>query len=136
MGGGAFGINGGIAGRRPGRYALGLWLRPADHPAPDHRRTSPPGLRRLFSTREKIIINKCFYSRLAWLACLLLLAACSKAPSGPGAVSATAPGAAPTRVPFVRLANPLPTASPGKIEVVEFFSYGCPHCNHLEPILN
>jgi len=26
-----------------------------------------------------------------------------------------------------------PTESPGKIEVVEFFWYGCPHCYHLEP---
>lgn len=29
-----------------------------------------------------------------------------------------------------------PTSSPGKIEVIEFFSYGCPHCAHLEPALN
>lgn len=26
-------------------------------------------------------------------------------------------------------------SSPGKIEVIEFFSYGCPHCAHLEPVL-
>ena len=28
-----------------------------------------------------------------------------------------------------------PTDAPGKIEVIEFFSYACPHCNHLEPAL-
>ncbi len=29
----------------------------------------------------------------------------------------------------------MPTQTPGKIEVVEFFWYGCPHCYHLEPSL-
>lgn len=29
-----------------------------------------------------------------------------------------------------------PTESQGKIEVIEFFWYGCPHCNALEPALN
>lgn len=28
-----------------------------------------------------------------------------------------------------------PTESPGKIEVVEFFWYGCPHCHQFEPLL-
>jgi thiol:disulfide interchange protein DsbA len=28
------------------------------------------------------------------------------------------------------------TLSPGKIEVVEFFSYGCPHCEHFLPLLD
>lgn len=27
-------------------------------------------------------------------------------------------------------------AGPGKIEVLEFFWYGCPHCNTLEPLFN
>lgn len=38
---------------------------------------------------------------------------------------------------FVRLSTPAPVTLAGdkKIEVVEFFSYGCPHCNHLEPLL-
>lgn len=32
---------------------------------------------------------------------------------------------------------PQPTdVAPGKIEVIEFFSYGCPHCYHLEPSIN
>lgn len=37
---------------------------------------------------------------------------------------------------FVRLQTPAPvTAAAGKIEVVEFFWYECPHCNTLEPLL-
>lgn len=35
---------------------------------------------------------------------------------------------------YKTLAQPLPTA-PGKIEVVEFFWYGCPHCYALDPSL-
>lgn len=33
------------------------------------------------------------------------------------------------------LREPLPTSSPGKVEVLEFFWYSCPHCYHLEPHL-
>ena len=33
---------------------------------------------------------------------------------------------------YVRLAQPQPVP-PGKIEVIEFFWYGCPHCNAFEP---
>ncbi len=36
---------------------------------------------------------------------------------------------------YVRLKNPQPVESGNKIEVIEFFSYGCPHCGHLEPEL-
>ncbi|RZL07507.1 MAG: thiol:disulfide interchange protein DsbA/DsbL [Rubrivivax sp.] len=37
---------------------------------------------------------------------------------------------------YVTLAQRAPVSSPaGKIEVVEFFWYGCPHCNHFEPSL-
>lgn len=32
---------------------------------------------------------------------------------------------------YVRLASPLPTLHKDKIEVVEFFWYGCVHCYHL-----
>jgi protein dithiol oxidoreductase (disulfide-forming) len=35
---------------------------------------------------------------------------------------------------YQRLPQPLPTA-PGKIEVVEFFWYGCPHCYAFEPLM-
>jgi protein dithiol oxidoreductase (disulfide-forming) len=36
---------------------------------------------------------------------------------------------------FIRLTQPLP-ASGGRIDVVEFFWYGCPHCNSFEPLLD
>src|SRR5574343_111109 len=36
---------------------------------------------------------------------------------------------------YLRLPSPAPTSSPGKVEVVEFFMYSCPHCNALEPQL-
>ncbi len=39
------------------------------------------------------------------------------------------------QTPFSALPVPLPTESPGKIEVLEFFWYGCPHCASLEPHL-
>ena len=37
---------------------------------------------------------------------------------------------------YVRLSQPLPSATGGKIEVIEFFWYGCPHCNDFEPMLD
>ncbi len=37
---------------------------------------------------------------------------------------------------YVRLKNSQPVETGKKIEVIEFFSYGCPHCNDLEPILD
>ena len=36
---------------------------------------------------------------------------------------------------FTRIDPPQPTAAPGKVEVIEFFSYACPHCNTFEPAL-
>ncbi|WP_298833900.1 thiol:disulfide interchange protein DsbA/DsbL [uncultured Piscinibacter sp.] len=37
---------------------------------------------------------------------------------------------------YVRLGQPLPVTAPaGKVEVIEFFWYGCPHCNAFEPML-
>lgn len=38
-------------------------------------------------------------------------------------------------VQYVRLKSPQAVESGKKIEVIEFFSYGCPHCAHLEPFL-
>jgi len=37
-------------------------------------------------------------------------------------------------IDFVRVSRPLPQSQPG-IEVVEFFSYACPHCNEFEPVV-
>jgi protein dithiol oxidoreductase (disulfide-forming) len=36
---------------------------------------------------------------------------------------------------FVRLNPPVPVPPGGKIDVIEFFSYGCPHCFNFEPML-
>ena len=30
---------------------------------------------------------------------------------------------------------PLPSDTPGKIEVLEFFAYTCPHCAAMEPLV-
>jgi thiol:disulfide interchange protein DsbA len=38
-------------------------------------------------------------------------------------------------VNYVRLGEPVPATLPGKIEVIEFFWYECPHCNAFEPAL-
>jgi thiol:disulfide interchange protein DsbA len=37
---------------------------------------------------------------------------------------------------YVELSSPVPISQPGKIEVVELFWYGCPHCYQFEPTLN
>jgi thiol:disulfide interchange protein DsbA len=34
------------------------------------------------------------------------------------------------------LTPPQPTSSPGKLEVLEFFSYACPHCNKFYPLVS
>lgn len=36
---------------------------------------------------------------------------------------------------YMQLNPPQPTEVPGKIEVLEFFHYACPHCNHFYPLL-
>ncbi|GAB4179227.1 MAG: thiol:disulfide interchange protein DsbA [Rhodocyclaceae bacterium] len=36
---------------------------------------------------------------------------------------------------YVRIAQPLATESGAKVEVLEFFWYGCPHCFDLEPLI-
>ena len=38
-------------------------------------------------------------------------------------------------VQYQAIGNPVPTVSGDKIEVLELFWYGCPHCYHLEPEL-
>jgi len=69
-------------------------------------------------------------SRREFSTCLALggLAAAGAAPQ----VSAQA--AAVEDVNYIRLAQPAPT-TPGKIEIIEFFWYECPHCNAFEPAL-
>ena len=36
---------------------------------------------------------------------------------------------------FIKVKQPIPGQATGKIEVVEFFWYACPHCYHFEPTL-
>ena len=37
---------------------------------------------------------------------------------------------------YIELSDAVPVAVPGKIEVVELFWYGCPHCDAFEPVVN
>lgn len=53
------------------------------------------------------------------------------APASPGA---WAQGAAVEGRQYARI-TPVPVETGKKIEVIEFFSYGCPHCAELEPYL-
>ncbi|CAM3628632.1 Thiol:disulfide interchange protein DsbA [Pseudomonas reidholzensis] len=53
---------------------------------------------------------------------------------GMTAVQAAEPAVAGTQ--YIELSNPVPVSKPGKIEVVELFWYGCPHCYHFEPTIN
>jgi thiol:disulfide interchange protein DsbA len=52
------------------------------------------------------------------------------------ATAAHAQGQPPKEgVDYLTLDKPAPTEAAGKIEVVEFFWYSCPHCNRFEPQL-
>ena len=48
---------------------------------------------------------------------------------------AQAQGAPVEGTNYVRLNTPVPVPAGGKIDVIEFFWYGCPHCNAFEPAL-
>ena len=37
---------------------------------------------------------------------------------------------------YTKVEPPVPPIVPGKIEVIEFFSYACPHCNAFEPVVS
>jgi thiol:disulfide interchange protein DsbA len=52
------------------------------------------------------------------------------------AALAPAANAQATKAPFLYIEPPIATDAPGKIEVVEFFWYECPHCYDLEPLLD
>jgi len=63
-----------------------------------------------------------------------LIGAAGLAPLAPAAF---AQGAPVEGRHYVRLSQPLPVNAPqGKIEVVDFFWYGCPHCAAFEPELD
>jgi protein dithiol oxidoreductase (disulfide-forming) len=74
------------------------------------------------------MLLRTFASRLAYLSAVLSLMG--------GASVGAQPAPAGAGQPYRELATPQPTMSPGKIEVLEFFSYGCPHCNEFYPLLN
>ncbi|MFW1678651.1 thiol:disulfide interchange protein DsbA/DsbL [Pontibacter sp. JAM-7] len=38
-------------------------------------------------------------------------------------------------VHYIKLPQPVRTADPSRVEVVELFGYTCPHCNNFEPVL-
>ncbi len=49
--------------------------------------------------------------------------------------AASAQGTPVEGTQFAKVDPPVPLLAPGKIEVLEFFSYACPHCNAFEPTL-
>jgi thiol:disulfide interchange protein DsbA len=54
---------------------------------------------------------------------------------GSGAMLAPASQAAGSSALYVTLDQAQPSDTPGKIEVLEFFAYTCPHCNAIEPMV-
>ena len=67
------------------------------------------------------------------LSTALLLAGVAGATTfGPAAAQGTGPVEGKD---FTRVDAPQPPAVPGKVEVLEFFSYACPHCSSFEPML-
>ncbi len=68
------------------------------------------------------------------LRCLLLvLLACALSPVVARAADPPAPPAFEEGRDYVRLPTPMPPTTPDRIEVIEFFSYTCPHCYDLDP---
>ena len=66
-----------------------------------------------------------------------ITAATLAATAGLSTTAAQAQGQPPREgVDFLLLDKPAPTEAAGKIEVVEFFWYSCPHCNRFEPQLD
>ena len=49
--------------------------------------------------------------------------------------AALAQGGPVEGVQYVKLQQPVAVPAGGKIDLVEFFSYACPHCNAFEPVL-
>ncbi len=63
----------------------------------------------------------------------LLFAALTIGFSAPGALAA--PEHAHAANQYLTLPQAQPTEAGARVEVIEFFSYACPHCNVLEPVL-
>ncbi|MBV8665163.1 MAG: thiol:disulfide interchange protein DsbA/DsbL [Burkholderiaceae bacterium] len=65
---------------------------------------------------------------------ILTVAALGLATCLPLAASASAANPV-DKTDFVTIAQPIPTDSGNKVEVLEFFSFSCPFCNAMEPYL-
>ena len=65
----------------------------------------------------------------------LLLRAVAIIALGSGALLAPASQAASGSALYVTLDQAQPSDTSGKIEVLEFFAYTCPHCNAIEPMV-
>nr|WP_314875437.1 thiol:disulfide interchange protein DsbA [uncultured Pseudomonas sp.] len=66
----------------------------------------------------------------------LILSAALVAASVFGITTVQAADMATAGKEYIELSNPVAVSQPGKIEVVELFWYGCPHCYHFEPVIN
>jgi len=66
----------------------------------------------------------------ARIAVVLFVSLVGSAVVGPIATAAPVQG-----TEYTVLTPPQPPTTTDKIEVIEFFSYGCPHCFHLQPLL-
>jgi len=59
----------------------------------------------------------------------LIAAAAAVAIAGPAAAQSAG-------ADYIAVSPAVSTDNPGKIEVIEFFSYGCPHCNDFNPLIS
>lgn len=84
------------------------------------------------------------FKRLAFLfLALLAVSACNgdkAATAATGATAAPAPAATPARqwqlgADYYLIDPRVPTSTGDKVEVVEVFSYACPHCAHFQPTM-
>ena len=72
-----------------------------------------------------------------WINFALLLLPLMTFPALPAVAQAAPVQGTPVQGNDYALISPPQTpATAGKVEVLEFFSYGCPHCYHLHPLLN
>lgn len=70
------------------------------------------------------------------LSTTLLFAGVAGSAGWPLAPASAQPAGAVEGKDFIRVETPQPPGAPaGKVEVLEFFSYACPHCSAFEPVL-
>jgi thiol:disulfide interchange protein DsbA len=74
--------------------------------------------------------------QFSWTLAAGAAAAAGLAATGGSMPAARAQGVKPVEgEQYVRLPQPVPVSDSTRIEVIEFFWYGCPHCNEFEPAL-